>query len=89
MSEFGLNPEDPESFVLITGGSAFVKSDAAIHLAEYLRGGWTLLGWIRIVPRPFRDWIYGIVARNRYKWFGRSDVCLVPTPELRTRFIDD
>ncbi len=89
MRELGLNPKDAESFVLITGGSAFVRSDAAIHLSAFLRGGWRLIGWIRIIPRPIRDWLYGVIARNRYKWFGQSDVCLVPTPELSARFIND
>ena len=42
-----------------------------------------------VVPRPLRDWVYDIVARNRYRWFGQRDVCMVPTPELRARFLSD
>jgi predicted DCC family thiol-disulfide oxidoreductase YuxK len=48
-----------------------------------------MLAGIRIVPRPVRDWGYDIVARNRYRWFGRTDSCMVPTPELRARFIEE
>ena len=61
---------------------------AAIRLARYLRWPWRLLGAAWIVPRPIRDHAYDWVARNRYRWFGRRDTCLVPTPALRSRFLD-
>jgi len=89
MRELGLDPEDVKTFVLIADGRAFVKSDAAIHLARFLRGPWRLLGAIKIIPRPIRDWLYDVTARNRYRWFGRSDECTVPAPDMRDRFILD
>ena len=89
MREFGFSPEDAKTFVLVAGGQPYVKSDAAIRIASYLRGGWRLLGALRIVPRPIRDWAYDVVARNRYRWFGRAESCMVPTPELRARFIQE
>jgi predicted DCC family thiol-disulfide oxidoreductase YuxK len=73
--------------VLVAGGQCYVKSDAAIRVASYLRGSWKLLGAVRILPRPIRDWGYDVVARNRYRLFGRAESCMVPTPELRARFI--
>ena len=88
MRELGLDPEDAKTFVLMADGKAYVKSDAAIRVSRHFRGGWKLLGAIRIVPRPIRDWAYDLVARNRYRWFGRFDTCMVPTPELRARFIE-
>lgn len=87
MRDLGLDPEDAKTFVLMADGKAYVKSDAAIRVARHFRGAWKLLGALRIIPRPIRDWAYDIVARNRYRWFGRFDTCMVPTPELRARFI--
>lgn len=88
MGELGFDPGDARTFVLLAGGKAYVKSDAAIQVARFLRGGWRFLGAIRFIPRPIRDRAYDVVARNRYRWFGRFDACRVPTPELRARFIE-
>ncbi|MBA3252984.1 MAG: thiol-disulfide oxidoreductase DCC family protein [Burkholderiaceae bacterium] len=89
MRELGLDPEDARTFVLIADGKAYVKSDAAIQLSRYFRRAWMPLGLIKIIPRWIRDRVYDVVARNRYRWFGRLDSCMVPTPELRTRFIEE
>ena len=89
MREHGVNPEDADTFIVIADGRAFVKSDAAIQLSKFLCNGWRLLGVIKFVPRPIRDWFYNVIARNRYQWFGRSDECMVPTPEVRARFIEN
>ena len=89
MRKLGLDPEDARTFVLIADGKAYVKSDAAIRLSRYFRRAWMPLGLIKIIPRWIRDRVYDVVARNRYRWFGRLDSCMVPTPELRTRFIEE
>jgi predicted DCC family thiol-disulfide oxidoreductase YuxK len=89
MRELGLNPEEAKTLVLIADGKAYVKSDAAIRISRYFRGGWKLLGLVRIIPRPIRDSVYDVIVRNRYKWFGRFDTCMVPTPDLRARFIEE
>lgn len=89
MREFGIDPAQTRTFVVIADGRAYVRSDAAIRVARFLRGPWKLLGVVRIVPRPIRDWAYDVVARNRYRWFGRYEACMVPAPELRERFIDE
>ena len=89
MREYGFSPEDAKTFVLVAGGRSYVKSDAAIRVAGYLRGIWQWLAAVRILPRPIRDWAYDVVARNRYRWFGRTESCMVPTPELRARFIQE
>ena len=85
----GLEPPagDPESMVLIDGGRVYERSSAALRIARRLRGGWSLLYALVIVPRALRDAVYRVVARNRYRWFGKSDQCRVPTPELRARFL--
>lgn len=88
MQEFGIDPTQMKTFVVIADGRAYVRSDAAIRVAHFLRGAWKLLSMLKIIPRPMRDYAYDVVARNRYRWFGRHDACIVPTPELRKRFID-
>ena len=66
----------------------FVRSDAALRIAEYLGGTWRLARPLRLVPRPLRDWGYDLFARYRYRLFGRYDACPVPPPEVRARFLD-
>jgi predicted DCC family thiol-disulfide oxidoreductase YuxK len=89
MRDFGFNPDDAKTFVLIADGKPYVKSDAAIRVSRYFRGAWRALAAIKIIPRRVRDGAYDIIARNRYRWFGRSDTCMLPTPELRARFIQE
>ena len=78
---------DLSSIVLIANGRAYERSDAALRIARHLSGAWRALWLLRFVPRPIRDAVYGLVARNRYRWFGRQESCMVPTPELRARFL--
>ena len=89
LREFNFNPDDAKSFVLISCGNAYVKSTAAIRVARQLRGAWKLLAAAWVVPRPLRDYLYDVVARNRYRWFGQLEVCMVPTPELASRFLHE
>src|SRR6185295_2981954 len=72
-----------ETFVLLEGDQAFTRSTAALRIARGLGLPWSILYIKIIVPRPIRDWVYDMIARNRYKWFGRRDQCRVPTPELK------
>ena len=78
----GIDPDHPDSFAFVTNGEAFVKSGAALRIARELP--WW--GWVSVfllVPRAIRDTIYDLVARNRYRWFGRTDVCALPTADRR------
>ena len=79
----------PDSLVLVENGRLFTRSTAALRVARGLRFPWPLTFVFVAVPRPLRDWAYDIVARHRYRWFGRRDVCMVPTTELRSRFLND
>lgn len=83
----GLDPADLQTFVLIADGRMFVRSDAAIEVVSRLGGAWRSLRLFKFVPRVMRDSIYSTVARNRYRWFGRKEVCVVPTPEIKERFL--
>jgi predicted DCC family thiol-disulfide oxidoreductase YuxK len=77
-----------ESMVLLDRGRIYSKSGALLRIARYLDGGWPLFSFFLIVPRRVRDAVYSFVARHRYRWFGKKEVCWLPTPELSSRFID-
>src|SRR5262245_45818562 len=77
----------PDSVALIESGRLYVRSAAALRIAGRLGFPWRLLAVFLLVPRPLRDWVYDFIARHRYRWFGKREVCMVPTPELRERFL--
>lgn len=79
---------DPDTLILIDGDRVLMRSDAALTIASRLTLPWRMLAAARIVPRPVRDAAYRWVAHNRYRWFGRSQQCMVPAPEHRARFLD-
>ena len=76
-----------ESVVVIEGERAFVRSEAVLRLAHHLGRPWSLVGAAGVLPRPLRDLSYRALARSRYRIFGRREECLVPTAELRARFL--
>lgn len=83
---FGIQPDDPEAVAVVSGGTAYFKADAAIAIGRGLPGyGWAVL--LKAVPRPIRDFLYDCIARNRYRLFGKRETCLMPTPEIRARFL--
>ena len=77
----------PDSVILFYNNTYFVKSSAALHTLRLLGGGWKALYAGIIIPRFIRDRIYDVVSNNRYKWFGKRDECMIPTPELLDRFL--
>jgi predicted DCC family thiol-disulfide oxidoreductase YuxK len=66
----------------------FIRSNAALRVASYLGGAWKLLLIFRIIPRPVRDFFYNLFAKYRYKFFGKYDSCMLPSPDVRSRFLD-
>jgi predicted DCC family thiol-disulfide oxidoreductase YuxK len=66
----------------------FVRSDAALRVASYLGGPWKIALVAYVIPRPIRDYLYDQFAKRRYRWFGKQDTCLLPPPEVRSRFLD-
>ncbi len=88
LKSFGLENQPLESVILISGRQAYIKSDAAIKVASKLGGIWTIALVFRLVPRPVRDAIYDWVAKNRYRWFGKQEQCLLPQPEWKDRFLN-
>jgi predicted DCC family thiol-disulfide oxidoreductase YuxK len=84
---FGIDPADPDTNAVVHGGIARFKSDAALTVLSYLPGWrWTKLMFA--VPKPLRDAVYSIVAKNRYRIFGKYDACFVPDADVRARVLE-
>jgi predicted DCC family thiol-disulfide oxidoreductase YuxK len=88
LQKFNLPVNDINSFILLEGDSLFKRSSAALRIAKRLSGGWKLLYGFMIIPRFIRDAVYNLIAKNRYKWFGKKEGCMVPTAELKERFLE-
>ena len=84
----GVDPEQLSSLVLLKDGKAHTKSAGALAAAGHLTGPWSALAKVAgLVPAALRDPVYDLIARNRYRWFGKRDACLLPRPEWRDRFV--
>jgi predicted DCC family thiol-disulfide oxidoreductase YuxK len=84
---FGIDPHDPDTNAVVHGGQAFFKSDAALTVLSLLpRWGWVCA--LRLVPKRLRDAVYNLVARNRYRIFGKYDSCFIPDASFRARVIE-
>ncbi|WP_040950842.1 thiol-disulfide oxidoreductase DCC family protein [Gorillibacterium massiliense] len=79
--------DDRNSLILVEHNKAYFKSTAALRICKNLSGAWKGLYLLVIIPKPVRDFVYGIVAKNRYKWFGKKESCTLPSPEERDRFL--
>jgi predicted DCC family thiol-disulfide oxidoreductase YuxK len=78
----------PDSIILVDADRVFVRSDAALRILRRLRFPWPMFYGLMIVPRPIRDRVYDFIAAHRYRWFGRRERCMVPTADLKRRFLD-
>lgn len=85
--EHGFDPANGETFLLLTQKGVFKRSEAALEIARSFGGPWKLAGLFKLIPRAIRDMAYRIIAKNRYRIFGRQEKCLMPTPEIRARFL--
>ena len=89
LAERQIDPKTTDSMVLIQPGKAFyLRSDAALAIGKQLPGIWGLLAVFQWVPSSIRDIVYDFIARNRYRWFGKKESCMIPTPELKSKFLD-
>ena len=88
LNKFELPSNLINSFVLVEGDKVYTRSTAALRVARKLNGGWKLLYGFMIIPRFIRNAVYNLIAKNRYKWFGKRNECMVPSPELKARFLD-
>lgn len=88
LRQFGLSTTQFDSFVYVKDGQFYTESTAALHVARDMGGAMSLLWGLMIFPRFIRDAVYRWVARNRYRFFGRQESCMIPTPELKSRFLN-
>lgn len=77
----------PDSLLLLHKGKVYSKAAAALRTAAFMGGVWQFLVVFRIVPRVISNFVYDYVAKNRYRWFGKKEECMIPTPELKHRFL--
>lgn len=95
-SEFAKNIENHingqdinyNTIVYQDGKSFYIKSDAVLKILKDFQGVWRVFYILKFIPRPWRDWLYDVIARNRYKVFGKMDQCMMPSKEVKERFID-
>jgi predicted DCC family thiol-disulfide oxidoreductase YuxK len=79
---------DINSFILLENNHVYTKSSAALRVCMRLNSIWKIFIVFIIIPKPIRDYIYDFIANNRYKWFGKSDHCIIPSPDDKERFFD-
>ena len=87
ISKFKIDTSQTDSIILVEGNKYYEKSSAALHIAKHLSGGWPLLYGFIILPKFIRNAVYDFIAKNRYKWFGKKESCMIPTPELQAKFL--
>jgi predicted DCC family thiol-disulfide oxidoreductase YuxK len=85
--KFGIDPADPESMIVVDGDSALRNSDAVLAIYAALGWPWRLATAARLVPQPIRDTVYGWIARNRYRLFGKRETCWLPSAEQADRLL--
>ncbi|WGK64769.1 thiol-disulfide oxidoreductase DCC family protein [Croceiramulus getboli] len=82
------NLRQEDSIILVEGDTCSSKSTAALRIARHLSGGYPLLTGFLILPKFIRDGVYDFIAKRRYRWFGKKEACMIPTPELKSKFLD-
>jgi predicted DCC family thiol-disulfide oxidoreductase YuxK len=87
LRKFNLPADKFNSFILYENGNIYTRSTGALRMLAQLKG-WKWAGVLKYVPRFIRDGVYDLISRNRYRWFGKKEECMIPTPELKSRFLD-
>jgi predicted DCC family thiol-disulfide oxidoreductase YuxK len=88
LTERNIDSAKIDSIILIEPSVAYyIKSDAALRIGRSFGGGYALLSIFSWIPRVLRDGVYDLIARNRYRWFGKKATCMIPTPELQSKFL--
>ncbi len=87
LTAYGISHE-LQSVVFVESGKAYTKSAAAFRIARYFGGWWKLLLVFSILPAFITDFGYDIIAKNRYRWFGKKDACMIPSADIRSRFLE-
>ncbi len=84
----GVDITKTDSIILYESGKAYYyKAEAALKIAKELGGIYTIISWFSILPKSISNIVYDYIAKNRYKWYGKKDACMIPTPELKAKFL--
>jgi predicted DCC family thiol-disulfide oxidoreductase YuxK len=87
LNQLNLIDSNSDTIILIENNKLYKRSDAVLRIAKHLDRAYFLLFGFLIIPRFLRDGVHKYISLNRYKWFGKNDICIIPTPELRRKFI--
>jgi predicted DCC family thiol-disulfide oxidoreductase YuxK len=87
LKKHAIDAQKLDSIVLVENKKVYTKSSAALRIARKLSGLWPLFFVLLIIPSFIRDGVYDFIAKNRYKWFGKKEQCMIPTPGLREKFL--
>lgn len=87
LADHGILIPDLDTFILVEGGKTYDRTTAALRIAKHLDGLWPAMYVFIIVPPFLRDLVYKVIAKNRYKWWGEKESCMIPTPEVRLKFL--
>ncbi|WP_321515506.1 thiol-disulfide oxidoreductase DCC family protein [Marinifilum fragile] len=86
LAQHNLSSDDMNTVVFIEDNKAYTRSTAAFHISKHLIYPWKAIYYFKFVPKSITDWIYDLIAKNRYSWFGKKNQCMVPKPEWKERF---
>ena len=87
LNYYKIDPNKIDSLVLIEKNKAYIKSSAALRVSKYLKGGYPIAFAFIVIPAAIRNIVYDFIAKNRYKWYGKTDNCLIPNEEFGKRFL--
>lgn len=87
IEQYNLDPENLQTVILLEQGRIYTRSTAALRIARKLSGGWKLMYGFIVVPAVIRDFFYNVISRNRYKWWGKRESCMIPTPDVKRKFL--
>ena len=89
LSDMEVSDSDSGTIVLIDNGKFYTRSTAALRVFKHLSGLWPVMTLFMVVPRFIRDWVYNLISKYRYRWFGKRDTCMIPSPEMKNKFLND
>ena len=89
INDLNKNIINADTVVLIQDNKIFTKSEAALRISKYLGSPWKFFYFFKFIPKFIRDWIYEVIAQNRYQWFGKRSTCMVPTEDTKSKFLVD
>ena len=88
LQQFNIDFKNIDTVILIKDNNIFGRSDAALEIVDSFDYPWKAFYFLTIIPKFVRDWVYDIIARHRYRWFGKRETCMIPTDDIKTRFLD-